>query len=31
VPDPQGLFHGPTVALTGHLPDQRLTVARLAG
>jgi 3-phenylpropionate/trans-cinnamate dioxygenase ferredoxin reductase component len=31
VPDPKALFHGPTVALTGHLPDQRLTVARQAG
>jgi 3-phenylpropionate/trans-cinnamate dioxygenase ferredoxin reductase component len=31
VPDPKGLFHGPTVALTGHLPDQRLTVARRPG
>ena len=31
VPDPKGLFHGPTVALTGHLPDQHLAVARLAG
>ncbi|MFE2069224.1 NAD(P)/FAD-dependent oxidoreductase [Streptomyces sp. NPDC059467] len=26
VPDPSGLSHGPTVALTGHLPDRRLTV-----
>jgi 3-phenylpropionate/trans-cinnamate dioxygenase ferredoxin reductase subunit len=31
VPDPRGLFHGPTVALTGHLPDRRLTVVRPAG
>ncbi|GAA4560891.1 NAD(P)/FAD-dependent oxidoreductase [Planotetraspora kaengkrachanensis] len=30
VPDPKGLFHGPTVALTGHLPDRRLTVVRPA-
>ncbi|WP_346095841.1 NAD(P)/FAD-dependent oxidoreductase [Streptomyces olivaceiscleroticus] len=28
VPDPKGLSHGPTVALTGHLPDRRLTVVR---
>ncbi|MCL7379402.1 FAD-dependent oxidoreductase [Streptomyces sp. 35G-GA-8] len=28
VPDPQLLSHGPTVALTGHLPDRRLTVVR---
>ncbi|MEU7259802.1 FAD/NAD(P)-binding oxidoreductase [Streptomyces rimosus] len=28
VPDPAGLSHGPTVALTGHLPDRRLTVLR---
>ncbi|SEG78082.1 Reductase C-terminal [Thermomonospora echinospora] len=28
VPDPRGLSHGPTVALTGHLPDRRLTVVR---
>ncbi|GGN63926.1 pyridine nucleotide-disulfide oxidoreductase [Streptomyces albiflavescens] len=26
VPDPSVLSHGPTVALTGHLPDRRLTV-----
>ncbi|MFJ9683838.1 NAD(P)/FAD-dependent oxidoreductase [Streptomyces sp. NPDC101194] len=25
VPDPRVLSHGPTVALTGHLPDRRLT------
>jgi len=31
VPDPKGLFHGPTVALTGHLPDYRLAVGRPAG
>ncbi|MBV6702927.1 FAD-dependent oxidoreductase [Kitasatospora aureofaciens] len=30
VPDPKGLSHGPTVALTGHLPDRRLTVVRRA-
>jgi 3-phenylpropionate/trans-cinnamate dioxygenase ferredoxin reductase component len=24
VPDPSNLYHGPTVALTGHLPDRRL-------
>ncbi|MFE9611105.1 NAD(P)/FAD-dependent oxidoreductase [Streptomyces sp. NPDC006012] len=24
VPDPATLYHGPTVALTGHLPDRRL-------
>ncbi|MFJ2816482.1 NAD(P)/FAD-dependent oxidoreductase [Streptomyces sp. NPDC091279] len=28
VPDPQVLSHGPTVALTGHLPDRRLTLVR---
>lgn len=28
VPDPKGLSHGPTVALTGYLPDRRLTVVR---
>ncbi|MEV1170377.1 oxidoreductase C-terminal domain-containing protein, partial [Nonomuraea sp. NPDC049784] len=28
VPDPKGLSHGPIVALTGHLPDRRLTVVR---
>lgn len=26
VPDPSVLYHGPTVALTGYLPDRRLTV-----
>jgi hypothetical protein len=26
VPDPKGLSHEPTVALTGYLPDRRLTV-----
>ncbi|MEV7085439.1 FAD-dependent oxidoreductase [Streptomyces sp. NPDC093085] len=26
VPDPQLLSHGPTVALTGHLPDRRLAL-----
>jgi len=31
VPDPKGLSHGPTVALTGHLPDRRLTMVRPAG
>jgi hypothetical protein len=31
VPDPKGLSHGPTVALTGHLPDRRLTVVRPHG
>lgn len=31
VPDPKGLSHGPTVALTGHLPDRRLTVVRPTG
>ncbi|WP_214105487.1 NAD(P)/FAD-dependent oxidoreductase [Acrocarpospora catenulata] len=31
VPDPRGLCHGPTVALTGHLPDRRLSVVRPAG
>jgi hypothetical protein len=31
VTDPKGLSHGPTVALTGHLPDRRLTVVRTAG
>ncbi|MFI1303180.1 NAD(P)/FAD-dependent oxidoreductase [Streptomyces sioyaensis] len=30
VPDPKVLSHGPTVALTGHLPDRRLTVVRPA-
>ncbi|MFE4175529.1 NAD(P)/FAD-dependent oxidoreductase [Streptomyces sp. NPDC056909] len=28
VPSPQTLSHGPTVALTGHLPDRRLTLVR---
>ncbi|MEV7872257.1 FAD/NAD(P)-binding oxidoreductase [Streptomyces sp. NPDC088124] len=28
VPDPRQLSHGPTVALTGHLPDRRLTLVR---
>ncbi|MFF5563483.1 NAD(P)/FAD-dependent oxidoreductase [Streptomyces sp. NPDC012623] len=28
VPDPRLLTHGPTVALTGHLPDRRLTMVR---
>ncbi len=31
VPDPKVLSHGPTVALTGHLPDRRLTLVRPAG
>ncbi|GHF24065.1 MULTISPECIES: NAD(P)/FAD-dependent oxidoreductase [Streptomyces] len=31
VPDPRVLTHGPTVALTGHLPDRRLTLIRPAG
>jgi NADPH-dependent 2,4-dienoyl-CoA reductase/sulfur reductase-like enzyme len=26
VPDPKVLYHGPTVALTGYLPDRRLTL-----
>lgn len=30
VPDPKLLSHGPTVALTGHLPDRRLTVVQPA-
>ncbi|MFJ9848503.1 NAD(P)/FAD-dependent oxidoreductase [Streptomyces sp. NPDC101150] len=30
VPDPHLLSHGPTVALTGHLPDRRLTLVRPA-
>ncbi|MGA5761305.1 NAD(P)/FAD-dependent oxidoreductase [Nonomuraea bangladeshensis] len=30
VPDPKRLSHGPTVALTGHLPDRRLTLVRHA-
>ncbi|MFJ2188788.1 NAD(P)/FAD-dependent oxidoreductase [Kitasatospora sp. NPDC087861] len=28
VPDPHLLSHGPTVALTGHLPDRHLTLVR---
>ncbi|MFE7132813.1 NAD(P)/FAD-dependent oxidoreductase [Streptomyces sp. NPDC057638] len=28
VPDPKVLSHGPTVALTGHLPDRRLSLVR---
>ncbi|WP_066954363.1 NAD(P)/FAD-dependent oxidoreductase [Streptomyces lushanensis] len=28
VPSPQTLSHGPTVALTGHVPDRRLTLVR---
>ncbi|MEV4507229.1 NAD(P)/FAD-dependent oxidoreductase [Streptomyces klenkii] len=31
VPDPRVLTHGPTVALTGHLPDRRLTLVRHGG
>lgn len=31
VPDPKGLSHGPTVALTGYLPDRRLTVVQPTG
>jgi hypothetical protein len=31
VPDPKVLYHGPTVALTGHLPDRRLTLRRWGG
>ncbi|MEU2587821.1 FAD-dependent oxidoreductase [Streptomyces avermitilis] len=31
VPDPSGLSHGPTVALTGHLPDRRLTLVQPTG
>ncbi|MEU6017985.1 FAD-dependent oxidoreductase [Streptomyces sp. NPDC047515] len=31
VPDPKGLSHGPTVALTGHLPDRRLIMAAATG
>lgn len=31
VPDPKGLSHGPTVALTGYLPDRRLTVVQPGG
>ncbi|MFG2095613.1 NAD(P)/FAD-dependent oxidoreductase [Streptomyces sp. NPDC048612] len=30
VPDPRLLSHGPTVALTGHLPDRRLTLVQPA-
>ncbi|MFE1764562.1 NAD(P)/FAD-dependent oxidoreductase [Streptomyces angustmyceticus] len=30
VPDPKMLSHGPTVALTGHLPDRRLTLVQPA-
>ncbi|GGJ36854.1 NAD(P)/FAD-dependent oxidoreductase [Streptomyces brasiliensis] len=30
VPDPSVLYHGPTVALTGHLPDRRLAMMRPA-
>ncbi|MEV6669128.1 FAD/NAD(P)-binding oxidoreductase [Streptomyces sp. NPDC051162] len=28
VPDPRHLSHGPTVAVTGHLPDRHLTLVR---
>ena len=28
VPSPAGLSHGPTVALTGHLPDRRLVTVQ---
>jgi 3-phenylpropionate/trans-cinnamate dioxygenase ferredoxin reductase subunit len=31
VPDPKVLSHGPTVALTGHLPDRRLTLMHWGG
>ncbi|WP_406423472.1 FAD-dependent oxidoreductase [Streptomyces sp. NBC_00873] len=31
VPDPKGLSHGPTVALTGHLPDRRLIMVAATG
>ena len=31
VPDPKVLSHGPTVALTGYLPDMRLTVRQWGG
>ncbi|MGE7433815.1 NAD(P)/FAD-dependent oxidoreductase [Kitasatospora sp. NPDC001175] len=31
VPDPKVLSHGPTVALTGHLPDLRLTLRHWGG
>jgi 3-phenylpropionate/trans-cinnamate dioxygenase ferredoxin reductase component len=30
VPDPKTLYHGPTVALTGYLPDRRLVVRQWA-
>jgi 3-phenylpropionate/trans-cinnamate dioxygenase ferredoxin reductase component len=31
VPDPKVLSHGPTVALTGHLPDRRLILRQWGG
>ncbi|MFI2300419.1 NAD(P)/FAD-dependent oxidoreductase [Actinacidiphila glaucinigra] len=31
VPDPSRLSHGPTVALTGYLPDRRLVLAKPTG
>jgi hypothetical protein len=31
VPDPSRLSHGPTVALTGHLPDRRLALVGPTG
>jgi hypothetical protein len=31
VPDPKVLSHGPTVALTGYLPDRRLTLMHPGG
>jgi NADPH-dependent 2,4-dienoyl-CoA reductase/sulfur reductase-like enzyme len=31
VPDPKVLYHGPTVALTGHLPDRRLVLKQWGG
>ncbi len=31
VPDPKVLSHGPTVALTGHLPDRRLILKQWGG
>lgn len=31
VPDPSRLYHGPSVALTGHLPDRRLVMMRPTG
>jgi NADPH-dependent 2,4-dienoyl-CoA reductase/sulfur reductase-like enzyme len=31
VPDPRVLSHGPTVALTGHLPDRRLILTQWGG